>query len=248
MHPDTSHWRSKEKYDYIDSLPPEGLAWEFLRRNENYQREFNSHKQRRKVDADKKWGLRFFSDPSHSAVDQPIYWSPSADPAVLVMTATPDEFDPKESMDIPISAARKSARTLQVVSVVGDLTFNVIYASGSKPGDPCAALIPIDRQCLSRIETLIRLWRALQGRSVPPDTRMTLQQRRRIKLIIQAIDGHADNATYRQIAEVIYGASRVASDAWKTSSLRDSTIALVRDGKVMVASEYRQLLRHRRRS
>ena len=72
MHPDTSHWRSKETYDYLDSLPPEGLAWEFLRRNENYQREYSTHKRRGNVDASKHWGLRFFSDWScHGIVPHP---------------------------------------------------------------------------------------------------------------------------------------------------------------------------------
>jgi hypothetical protein len=41
--------------------------------------------------------------------------------------------------------------------------------------------------------------------------------------------------------------SRVASDSWKTSALRDATIRLVRDGLAMVDGGYRDLLRRRRR-
>jgi len=65
--------------------------------------------------------------------------------------------------------------------------------------------------------------------------------------MMQALDGRSEGATYREIADAIYGATRVAIDAWKTSPLRDSTIALVRDGKAMAEGEYRQLLKHRRR-
>ena len=45
----------------------------------------------------------------------------------------------------------------------------------------------------------------------------------------------------------MFGVSRVASDSWKTSALRDSTIRLVRDGLAMVDGGYRDLLRRRRR-
>ena len=65
--------------------------------------------------------------------------------------------------------------------------------------------------------------------------------------MIQALDGRINAATYREIANAIYGASRVADLPWKTSPLRDSAIALVRDSIEMVGGGYRQLLRHRRR-
>lgn len=37
MMPDTSGWRERSRYDYLDDLSVEGLAWECLRRNEGYQ-------------------------------------------------------------------------------------------------------------------------------------------------------------------------------------------------------------------
>ena len=252
MQPDTSPWRVKGSYDYLERLPPEGLAWEFLRRNTNYQHDYNLRKSerrsRRRVDTANQWGLQFLSDPRESALDKPVYWSPKADPAVLVITGTPDLFEPKIQLDIPVSLTRKSAGGFNAVSVFGDCMFNVIFTARSKPTDPCTALLPIDEDCLSRIETLTRFWRALHGRTVPTDTRLTSQQRRRIRLMMQAFDGRDNNASYREIANVIYGASRVAADAWKTSALRDSTIALVKDGKAMVKGEYLQLLKHRRRN
>ncbi|MDC7675513.1 transcriptional regulator domain-containing protein [Asticcacaulis machinosus] len=39
MLPDPSQWRSDHAYAYFDDLPPEGLAWECLRRNRHYQTE-----------------------------------------------------------------------------------------------------------------------------------------------------------------------------------------------------------------
>jgi hypothetical protein len=252
MQRDTSRWRVKEGYDYLEGLPPEGLAWEFLRRNANYQSDYKIGRSERRsrdgADIAQRWGLQFLADPSHSALDKPVSWSPKADPAVLVLMRTPDLFEPQIPLDIPVALTQKSAEGLNAVSIIGDHTFNIVFAARTKPGDPCAALLPIDNDCLSRLETLTRFWRALHGRNVPPDTRLTSQQRRRIRLMLQAVDGKFDEASYREIADAIYGAARVATDSWKTSALRDSTIALVRDGKDLVDGEYRQLLKHRRRS
>jgi len=66
--------------------------------------------------------------------------------------------------------------------------------------------------------------------------------------MLQAIDGRMNGASYRQIAGVIFGVDRVASEPWKTSALRDTTTSLVRDGFAMIAGGYRALLRLRRRS
>src|SRR3546814_6613961 len=41
MKPDTSRWRSSSTYDYLDDLIPSDLAWEWLRRNTGYQRDYS---------------------------------------------------------------------------------------------------------------------------------------------------------------------------------------------------------------
>lgn len=112
---------------------------------------------------------------------------------------------------------------------------------------PLAALVPLDADGLDRIEAINRLLRALQGRSIPQDRRLTHQQRRRYRHMLQAIDGHMNGASYREIASVIFGVDRIATEPWKTSALRDATISLVRDGLGMISGGYRILLRFRRR-
>ncbi len=47
---------------------------------------------------------------------------------------------------------------------------------------------------------------------MPPDTRMTRQQRGRLRLMLQACDGRNRGASYRAIAEAIFGTERVAAD------------------------------------
>jgi hypothetical protein len=128
------------------------------------------------------------------------------------------------------------------------LATQVVILHGANVDGKLSALIPLDGNTLGRIEALARFYSAQLGRAIPPDTRLTSQQRRRLRFMIQAIDGRINAATYREIANAIYGASRVADMPWKTSPLRDSAIALVKDGIAMVGGGYKQLLIHRRRS
>jgi hypothetical protein len=117
---------------------------------------------------------------------------------------------------------------------------------GAQPGKPLAAVILLDESCPDRIAALTRLSQLLWDRPPIADTRLTAQRRRRLRRMLQAVDGHLTGATYRDIANAIYGDSRVAADPWKTSALRDSTIALVRDGHALIDGGYRALLRQRR--
>ncbi|WP_245464304.1 MULTISPECIES: DUF6499 domain-containing protein [unclassified Mesorhizobium] len=65
MKPDTSRWRDNTSYDFFDSLPVEGLAWECLRRWNSYQRLYaalarsGAETQPFPTEAQKRWGLRF---------------------------------------------------------------------------------------------------------------------------------------------------------------------------------------------
>jgi len=61
---DDSDWRSEHAYDYVDQLTPTDLAWEFLRRNPEYQRAYRAIRTRARVTLEaetalaEQWGLR----------------------------------------------------------------------------------------------------------------------------------------------------------------------------------------------
>lgn len=65
MTPDTTEWRSPTPYDYMDDADVDGLAWECLRRNLQYQRDYaKSTKAPLSPDNEteaigNRWGLRF---------------------------------------------------------------------------------------------------------------------------------------------------------------------------------------------
>ncbi|WP_341992003.1 DUF2285 domain-containing protein [Azorhizobium sp. AG788] len=105
----------------------------------------------------------------------------------------------------------------------------------------------MDADLMGRVEALNRFWRTVEGRPPLPDTRMTLQQRHRLRSMMLAADGRANRASYRDIAVALFGAVRATSEPWKTSSLRDRVIGLVKGGRALIIGGYMKILRHRRR-
>ncbi|MFC5374774.1 transcriptional regulator domain-containing protein [Brevundimonas faecalis] len=65
MTPDTSQWRTASRYEYIEELSPSDIGWEWLRRNEEYQRDYamlQEHAELSPALSDqvcRKWGVRF---------------------------------------------------------------------------------------------------------------------------------------------------------------------------------------------
>jgi len=119
-----------------------------------------------------------------------------------------------------------------------------LWLRGVRLGAPMAALVPLDDDVLLRLTGLLRLRRRLDGRPAGPVPRawtITARLRQRLVPMVRALDGHLAGASYREIAEALYGPGAVG-DGWKTSSRRGQTIRLVKDGIVTMEGDYRKLL------
>ncbi|MGV1954188.1 DUF2285 domain-containing protein [Agrobacterium sp. 22-214-1] len=179
-----------------------------------------------------------------------MIWSAEADTSTVLLTQMPIVLPAAGNLysGLPDIAERADDDGTHFVFEAGGQTIRLLRLAGIPPETPLAALVPLNADGFDRTEAIDRLLRALLGRAVPDDRRLTPQQKRRHRHMLQATDGRMNGATYRDIAGVIFGVDRVASEPWKTSALRDATTALVKDGLAMIAGGYRMLLRHRRRS
>ncbi|SDR44950.1 Uncharacterized conserved protein [Rhizobiales bacterium GAS113] len=110
-------------------------------------------------------------------------------------------------------------------------------------GVPFAAVLPMDGRFERRTHAARRLWRALNNRSAGPEFRPLPKQRRtRLILSVRALDGKLEGASYRAIAEGLFGAARIPDRGWKTHDLRNRTIRLVHAGVALMRGGYRDLL------
>ena len=107
-----------------------------------------------------------------------------------------------------------------------------------------AVELPLDRDFEFRAHAARRLWRGLNDRPPgPPLHVFSAQRRRRLALALRALDARMDGSTYREIAEVLFGARQIPERAWKTHDLRNRTIRLVQTGFALMRGSYRALLR-----
>ena len=112
------------------------------------------------------------------------------------------------------------------------------------PTAPLAAVIPFDAHLPQRIAATLHLWQSLTGSAPPPVAPLTTQQRRRLILMLRALDGWQANASYREIAAVLLD-PLVRSQSrreWLTSPRRAQIIRLVRDAIRRMRGGYRDLL------
>lgn len=112
---------------------------------------------------------------------------------------------------------------------------------------PLALVLPLDALFEDRIDAGRRLLRQLIDGAKVGSNGITPHRRRRLKLILRALDGRLAGAEYRNVARGLYGRRIPADASWRTHSLRGQTIRLVRDGIALMRGGYLGLLRPDRR-
>src|SRR5690606_25319738 len=176
-----------------------------------------------------------------------VFWLPQDDTSVVVLTAAPPDIGAGHAGDSLALWRRRSS--------VDDAAFRFTMSNGQRlqivdyaadDRTVAVAAIPLGIDGFDRIEAVHRFLAALHGRSVPPDTRLTRQQRARQHRMLRAFDGYRAGATQQEIAQVILNVSRLDRDDWQASSARHAIKSLLRDARAMIAGGYRKLLRHRR--
>ncbi len=192
-------------------------------------------------------GYDFAARPSLSAAQQQVVWSVSDDPTTILLTSRPAFLPPTSNTHADKFIAGRDAPEGSYSALL-EPALPVLFLPGTSPNDQLAAVIPLDDELLDRIDALSRLSRTWFDRPSLRDTRMTADQRHRFRLRLRAADGRMSGATYREIAIAIYGAARIDTEPWKTSSLRDAVIAFVEAGIALINGGYLHLLRHRRRT
>jgi len=223
-----------------------GWAWEFLRRNSQYQEQWN-----RDGANPNDWGLQHFEDPARDARRATVFWRPQACAAVLPVLALP----PNSGEQCLRMSKLKCLTTVvpgadgQSVDVLfhRDCRFLQVAIMGTDPikkAQLFARVVPMPKQSAARVLALRRFANlvtscALQASLYPPDRRA-----QRLSQIVQALDGWRAGVAYREIAVAIHGERRV-EEQWNNPGehLRDQVRRAVSYGRKLVSGGYRQFLR-----
>jgi len=193
-------------------------------------------------------GCDFLADPNRRADQSPVFWRSDELASVIVLTAAPaSAATPSVSLaDFPSDSVRRDADDGTHVMIKDDGINHQLWLIDPPSGAmPMAALIPLDATAPQRTDAALRFWRFIaHGRPRTPPA--PLRKGERLIAVLRALDGRLAGASYRAIAEALFDPSRLATEPWKTASLRDTVIRLVRTGITTMRGDYRNLLGPRR--
>ena len=212
-------WRDGAAYDFVDTLAPEQLPFEFLRRNPDYVSEYPGlstepddegpppaaralgatispsiqHPRRNRTDL---YGFQLstraclFSDLSR----RPSFRGPSIEPRSVVRSASEGEYVQIGPLAAPFRA--------------------LLLPAGQR--DHLGVVLPLDTLFDDRLED-VRRWRRWLVRAAGGAASPTAYRRSRLKLALRALDGRAAGAGYREIARGLFprlvGRDREPSEA-----------------------------------
>jgi len=252
-------------YAYLRQASLAALAWEFLRRNTGYQRDWRCfrtlgprelrlgggailYRPRRRYPLAEAWGLGHFVDPALDARQACLFWLPS----LYRRSVTAIGLRAGRGAGLPFDfAAWRGLRGirigldggLELACEMAHYDFGLHIQGLNRPAGRCDLVFQLRAfdHCRQKASVIAALERLVESPTSLPRS----AGRPGVKLAanIVALDGRACGLSYRQIATRLFGEARVAED-WNgpSRSLKDRTRRMVRRGADLVAGGYRDLL------
>ena len=260
----TAWERSLEDYAYATGLDRPGWAWEFLRLNPDYQRDFRINRAgkptvikhvsgathcrlRRRSLAAERWGLMMFSDPTKTSLEVGIHWQKDSIARHVFCIAKPANDNPKAVVSLSEFVGRRHLLVFgnheHLCIQNGTISASLMIGGASLLVRDCELNFQIEGldRLSSATETLASL-RRLKSKQPLPTTTFG-QTELRLRECLVALDGHLAGRSYRDIAEVLYGPDRV-KEVWtnETRHLKDKVRRAVAAGIDYMNGGYLKLL------
>jgi hypothetical protein len=253
-----------DEYAYTRGLDHTGWAWEFLRRNEDYQYDFRTNRAghpvpikhasggivlrlRRRVLAAERWGLHCFADPLKSASDASVFWLSDQLRNSVNCTLRVANDNDLGALSLASFAGRRrvlvtrhdehvvvNCNQMSAHMVVKDSTFLI--------GE---SLVTFEILGLEEPDKTFEAIRTLRATRSNQCVQGKFQGEYRSKYFdyLLALDGHLAGRSYRDIAEVLYGADRIGP-YWTDDSrgYKSKVRRAVERGLALMNGGYRDIL------
>ena len=245
-------WTCCAAYVYALHLEPASRAWEYLRRNPRYARDWTRFRRGASQRIAARWGLAVLIDPRLDAREACPVWATRATAPVRLVR---DEYRSAEGRGTPVDqfsiwhlAGRKSlfsdGADLQLMVRSGPHSARLHVADCLCAGDRFAYQIPAGAAQGAALRT-VAAFHALHG--VPSGGRQRAVDRPgRTDLFharaLQVLDGLAAGASQRELATAFFGHATVARSWRPDGALRAQVRYLIRRARALMAGEYRSLI------
>ena len=262
---DRFDWSLRSSYDYVTQLIHRDWAWEWLRRHPEFQMAWWKSRDTFEIafsdstltiihanantSALKRWGCLCTGRPDIDARSANVFWLPSQTAGILRMHAVPANA----KLDTTLFDLRRQPCPVSLLTMpdgMQHLLFNgtghgiQLAVSGASLLEPVYLLADSllgRREAKSRIEALHRYNDFIAGTPSPPSTN---EQTKRLRQVLQALDGSLAGASNRDIAIALFGPERVEAD-WTDpgENLRDRVRRAVKRGRDLMNGGYLKFLR-----
>jgi len=233
---------------WLGRLSRIGWAWEFLRRNPEYRRQYT---QQADATCLERWGLRYFEDPLLDSRKANVFWRSESCSAVLPVTATPLAADAK-----PFDIGRLQCSICIVTpnqGEVADVLFRKdgrilqLAASGSRTLEGVAlsaSVVPMPSHSAGRVLALRRFVSLVKSSALLPNLYPPERRAARLTRVLCALDFWREKRSYRDIGVHLFSEARVDRE-WNDPGdhLRDQVRRAVYYGRTLMTGGYRQFLR-----
>src|SRR3989344_5218544 len=211
----SDHWHPSAAYLYVLHLDGPALAWEYLRRDPDYQHDWL--RRQRYPEVAQRWGLRLLEDPGQDARDAHPAWFPDHD---TVVQFYPDADPPPDAVAFDFwripghkQLIHDGRRLVLIVRQPG-CCLRMALAPALEAGNTTPAGVVKPRPSSSSLLELHTL---------------------------QALDGTLAGASLRTVADVLFGPDAVAEGWHADGDLRARVRRLVQRGKKLMRGGYRRL-------
>lgn len=241
-----AYWRPMAAYLYVLHLDESALAWEYLRRNADYQLAWRRSQAARKPRADAtRFGLRHLEDPSLDGRDAGPDWIVDLQQILFLQPAVLDSALPFCLWDFPGLKRLRDEKSHALMTVRhGSTQLRVAISAALGDGMGYVLALHADDDQLRRWRERSSDVEMMQARHLSathaggrPSRTTALHAR-----ALQVFDAVHSGATHRDIADALFGAETVTAQWEPDSSLRAHVRHVIWRGTMLVNGGYRSLL------
>ncbi|MGY8822075.1 MAG: DNA -binding domain-containing protein [Pseudomonadales bacterium] len=233
-------------YLYVLHLDGPALAWEYLRRNPDYRRDWADRL--RQGMAGNRWGLCVLEDPALDARDAHPIWL-TDQPGLVQLYPDLDPMPGATAFDVWSIPGRKSlihdGCCLRVTACLPGGRVRLGIAHGLKHGDAFVVAMRPSRQPRDPLRALAAALDELAAASVAAPMGQTFARPSPTALLdvqtLQALDANLAGASLREVAVEVFGRGAVTHGWHADAGLRSKVRRLVRRGRTLMLDGYRSL-------
>lgn len=242
----SDHWHPSAAYLYVLHLDGLALAWEYLRRDPGYQRDWL--RRQHHPDIAQRWGLRLLEDPGQDARNAHPAWFPDHD---TVVQLSPDADPPPDAVAFDFwripghKQLIHDGRRLVLVARHPGCCLRLALAPALEDGMAYVYAIRACQTSCASYRTLAGELDKLQEASDTMPAGVAKPRPSPSSLLelhtLQALDGTLAGASLRTVADVLFGSDAVAEGWHADGDLRARVRRLVQRGKKLMLGGYRRL-------